>query len=444
MRGERRAAVVVLASRAFSLGSALAVLAAILQALASGREPLPLLPTALGLAGITLVVTALLRERGTARQSAGLVVLVVAAWAAWGMALPARAPDLLASLTRLLGFGILGEVYLWRALTVARAAPRWRDVRDDALLALGAIALASLAPTADDAALPGLALAVACLGAVALSLARSTEEISLGGGEIRGRSLSSPATGIAFALGILAAVLAFALPSLETLVSAAANAVGPALDDLLFLLFLPLGYLAGALVAFGLWLREHMPLSVLGFQIPQAPFSPEDDAARLHEMEQVRPFVFGAVELVVALVALVVAIALVARLVQDRRALLGEGATLEREGIEAIGLAETLRSLFPKRAIPRRAPADDGTAAGAVRRLYWRLLELAEREGPGWRSAPETPAEHERRLAAAAPRWRAAGPLVRAFEALRYGEREMDPATLEAARAALRQVEASG
>ena len=137
---------------------------------------------------------------------------------------------------------------------------------------------------------------------------------------------------------------------------------------------------------------------------------------------------------------LAVALILIARLVQERRALLPDGTTLDREAVSGIGFRATLRGLFPHRDAKRRAPADDGTPAGALRRLYWRLLELAEREGPGWRGAAETPAEHEIRLAQAAARWREAAPLVRAFERLRYGERDPDSATVELARDALRRV----
>lgn len=441
MRSERRALAVVLASRAFSLAAGLGVLASLLHAVAVGRAPVPLVPTTLALFGLTLVLSALLRERGTVGRSTGLVVVTIAAWVAWGLALPARDPDLLASLTRIVGFGALGELYLWRALGMARAAPRWREVRDDALLALGAITVAALAPSGDRAALPALALGVACFAAVGLSLSRSTEELSLSGGEIHGRPVASPATGTAFGLGALALALALSLPSLETLVAAGARAVGPLLEDVLFMLFLPLGYLAEALVNFGLWLREHLPLSFLSIQVPQVPVRPEEDAQRLREMEQLRPFVFGTIEAVAALVLLLVGLVLVARIAHDRRAALAEGASLERERIGDIGLRATLRSLFPRGARPRRAPADDGTPAAAVRRLYWRLLELAEREGPGWRAVPETPAEHEARLVAAGPRWRDAAPIVRAFEALRYGERDVDAATVTAAREALRRME---
>jgi hypothetical protein len=154
-----------------------------------------------------------------------------------------------------------------------------------------------------------------------------------------------------------------------------------------------------------------------------------------------RPYVFGALELVIALVAAAFALALIARLVQEHRASLPDGVSLEREGVDGIGLRATLGTLFPKRGPRRRGPSEDGTRAGTIRRLYWRLLELAERAGPGWREPAETPAEHSGRLRAAGERWLAAAPLVRAFEEVRYGEVEPGEETVLAAREALRRVE---
>ena len=152
---------------------------------------------------------------------------------------------------------------------------------------------------------------------------------------------------------------------------------------------------------------------------------------------------FGAVEVLIGLVALGFAVALIARLVQERRALLPEGALLERERVEGIGLGATLRALFPRRRGRSGPPADDGSPAAALRRIYWRLLALGERRGAGWREPAETPAEHEARLARGAASWREAAPIVRAFEELRYGDREPERATVDAARDALRRLEES-
>jgi hypothetical protein len=438
VRAERRAYLLIVASRALSEAVLLAAAAAILHTITLGRDGIPLLVVTLFLFGVTLVLTAMLRERGTVRQSATLTAVVMVGWAAWGLAQPARAPDLLAVLTRLIGFGILGEIHVWRALGIARGLQRWREVRNDALFALALVVAASLVPGAIDRdPLPVLGLAVACAGAVALSLARSAEELSLAAGQTQGRPAGSSATGTAFALGLLAIALSATLPSIQVSVGNAARAIGPLLSDLLFTLLLPLGYLAAFLVQF---VRERFRPGNVRIE-PPPPIQVADDAERVRELEQMRPFVFGALEVVVALIALAVAVILIARLVQERRASFPEGVTIDREAVDGIGFRPTLRGLFPRGGGRRHAPIDDGTPAAAIRRLYWRLLEVAERAGPGWRGPAETPAEHEARLAQAAPRWREAAPLVRAFEALRYGERDPDRATVDLARDALRRVE---
>jgi hypothetical protein len=79
--------------------------------------------------------------------------------------------------------------------------------------------------------------------------------------------------------------------------------------------------------------------------------------------------------------------------------------------------------------------------AGSVRVLYWRFLALAESRGAGWRSLPETPAEHHSRIASATPTWAGAAPIVRAFEDLRYGGEDPAPETVERAREAYRALE---
>lgn len=442
MRGEARALVLIVASRGLSEAVAFAVAAALLHAMTVGREAVPLTATSVALFGSTLVLAALLRERGTVRRSAGLAVVVIAASVAWGLSLPARSPDLLAVLTRVIGFGLLGEAYLWRVLNVARGLHRWREVRSDALLALALVVVAALGPgPVDRDALVALGLAVAVAGAVALSLARSTEELSLASGQIRGRPASSAAMGTAFAVGLLALAVAAALPWAQALLAQAARAAGPLLGDLLFALLLPLGYVAAYLVYLVQWLREIIRPTGIQIRLPQQPFDREADEQRLREMEALRPFVFGAVELLIALIGVALAIALVARLVQERRAVLPEGASVDREAAEGIGLGATLRHLFPKWAVRRRPPRDDGTPAAAIRRAYWRLLELAEREGPGRRADAETPAEHEDRLLRSGARWDPASAIVRAFEDLRYGERDPSEDAVAGARAALRAVE---
>src|SRR5438105_12665359 len=117
----------------------------------------------------------------------------------------------------------------------------------------------------------------------------------------------------------------------------------------------------------------------------------------LRNIERTRPLVVGGVEIVVVIVVLLVALVLFERAVRERRLTLPEGAQLERAAASGLTLGATLRSLFPRRAARRRAPPDDGTPAAALRIIYWRLLALAERAGPGWRAPPETPSEHARR-----------------------------------------------
>lgn len=444
MRAERRAYLLIVASRGLSEAVGVTVAAALLHAATAGRGPLALVPAALAVFGIALVLAAALRERGTVRQSTGLAAALIVGSAAWSLTLAARPPDALAVLTRVIGFGILGEVFLWRALGIARGLQRWREVRDDALLALLVVVVAAVAPgPIDRDALPLLGLSVAVAGAVALSLARATEELTLGGGQVEGRPVPQAATGTAFALGALAIGVAAVLPTAQALLAQAARAVGPPLGDLLYTLLLPLGYVASWFVAAAVWLRDALGIGELPpLRIPGSPFANDDELQRaLREAEEGRPFVFGAIEVIVAVIALAFAAALVARLASERRALVPEGVELEREGVDGIGLRATFGSLFPRRGRERQAPPDDGTAAGRLRRVYWRLLDLAEREGPGRRAVAETPAEHEARLVLAAERWRDAAPIVRAFEDLRYGERDIDDATAARAAGALRQVE---
>ncbi len=443
MRAERRAHLLILASRGLSEAVAYAALAAMLHASTAGREPIGLAATSAAVFGITLVLVSILRERGTVRQSAALTALVMGGSAAWALTLPARPPDALAVLTRIVGFAILGETYLWRLLGVARGLQRWSDVRSDGLFGLAAVGIAALVPgPIDRDALPVLGLAVAMAGAVALSLARSVEELELSGQETRGRPAGSAATGTAFALGVLAIALAFVLPIAQAALAAFARAAGPVLDNVLVAILIPVGYIAAIVVAIAVWLRDLIGLrSFPQIQMPTAPMTDDELRQRLLEMDRTRPLLFGAIEIVIAVVALAVAVLLVARLVGERRALLAEGVSIVRETVDGIGLRATLGTLLPRRAVRPRPPRDDGTAATRLRRVYWRLLDLAEREGPGRRGRTETPAEHERRLVRAGERWAAASEVVRAFEDLRYGERMPDEATVDRAAAALARVE---
>jgi len=437
-----RTLVLIVGARALSEAVTFSIFGAFVHAATMGREAIDIWPAAIGLFGITLVLSAILRERGTVRQSAILMVIVLGSFVGWGLMQPVQSADALAVMTRIIGFAIAGEAYLWRLLGIARGLQRWREVRNGALLSLTAIVAATLVPgQIDRAALPALALTISVAAAVALSLARSTEELALVAKDVRGAPAGGSATGTAFTIGLLAIGVALVLPSAQRFLGEIARVIGPPLGDLVFLILLPLGYVAAYLVYFVLWLRDTFRLG--GGEEPQLapPTGRSDELQRLREVEEMRPYVFGALELVIALVAAAFAIALIARLVQEHRASLPDGVSLERESVDGIGLRATLGTLFPRRGQRRRGPSEDGTRAGTIRRLYWRLLELAERAGPGWREPAETPAEHSGRLRAAGERWLAAAPLVRAFEEVRYGEIEPGEDTVVAAREALRRVE---
>lgn len=437
-----RTLVLIVAARSLAEAVTFSILGAFVHAATVGRDPIDIWPTATLLFGITLVLSAILRERGTVRQGATLMVIVLGAFVGWGLMQPVESADALAVMTRVIGFAIAGEAYLWRVLGIARGLQRWREVRNGALLSLAAIVAATLVPgQIDREGLPALALTISVAAAVALSLARSTEELALFAKDVRGAPAGGSATGTAFTIGLLAIAVALVMPSVQRLLADVARVIGPPLGDLVFLILLPLGYVAAYLVYFVLWLRDTFNLG--GGEEPQLtpPTGRSDELQRFREIEEMRPYVFGAVELVIALIAAAFAIALIARLVQEHRASLPDGVSLEREGVEGIGLRATFGGLLPRRAPRRRGPSEDGTRAGTIRRLYWRLLEIAERAGPGWREPSETPAEHSGRLGAAGERWLAAGPLVRAFEEVRYGEIEPGEDTVMAAREALRRVE---
>ncbi|HLZ48683.1 MAG TPA: DUF4129 domain-containing protein, partial [Candidatus Limnocylindria bacterium] len=115
--------------------------------------------------------------------------------------------------------------------------------------------------------------------------------------------------------------------------------------------------------------------------------------------------------------------------------------TLDRDAADGEGLGAFLAGLLPRRRGRPRAPHDDGTPAGALRALYWRYLARSDADGVPWRAAGETPAEHQARATATAPRYEGASILVRAFEDLRYGEVVPSPETVARARAALAGIE---
>lgn len=446
MRAERPTLVTILAARAWSGAVGFTAMAALLHALLGGHEPLRLLETSIAVFGLTLVVGAVLRERGSVSAGAALTAFAMGASAVWGLVLSGGPADALAGLARVIVFAILGLAYLWRAVDGARGLQRWREVRADGALTLGVTALAALVPgPIDRGMLPILALTVAVGGAVAMSLARSAEELTLAGADVEGRPTASAAGGTAFAVGVLAMLVALALPAIEGLVARIAPALGAAVDTLLLAILLPLGYVAAAFVAVVIWLRDLIgPGHSVSLRIPVLPLSNEQLAAQARALEETRPIFAGVALILIFLIALAFALALVIRIAQERAAAVGEGVSVEREAVRGIGLRETLAGLLPQRRIRLRAPADDGTARARILRAYWRLLDLAEQRGPGRRGPSETPAEHERRILESGACWRDASVVVRAFEDLCYGEREPDPSRADDALAALRRVEASG
>jgi signal transduction histidine kinase len=291
----------------------------------------------------------------------------------------------------------------------------------------------------DRTPLVPLALVFVAASAIALSVARSAEELSLTAGKAGPARLSS-ANSAMFALGVGALVAALAAPLVDQLLRDLGQALAPAFEEFIFVLLLPLGYLAALVYA----LLEPI-LRRAGFFAsapPQAQPS-DDELAMLREMERTRPLFIGGFEIVVAIVVILVALVLFERAVRERRLALPEGAQLERVSASGLTLGATLRSLFPRRPAARRAPREDGTPAAALRVIYWRLLALADRVGQGWRAPAETPSEHHRRISSADARWIAASPIVAAFEDLRYGELLPDDAAVLRAREALRAVEAA-
>src|SRR5438105_2557280 len=318
------------------------------------------------------------------------------------------------------------------ALLVARAV--MEAIAFACLLALvhmpGGLEPLALTPTT-------FALIFVAASAVALSVARSAEELSLTTGTSGPARLSS-ANSVVFALGVGALLAALAAPAVDQLLRDLGEALAPTFDEIVFTLLLPIGYLAALVYA----LLEPLLRRWNPFSLPSQG-APSDDVAMLRNIERTRPLVVGGVEIVVVIVVLLVAVVLFERAVRERRLTLPDGAELERAAASGLTLRATLRSLFPRGSARRRAPRDDGTPAAAVRLIYWRLLALADRAGQGWRAAAETPSEHQVRIAGADPRWAAASPIVAAFEDLRYGELAPDQATIARARDALRAVEAA-
>ncbi|MGH2471983.1 MAG: DUF4129 domain-containing protein [Candidatus Limnocylindria bacterium] len=435
-RSSSRAFAALLVARAVMEAIGFACLLALVHMI-GGVEALALTPTTLAFIGTTLVLVAALRETGSEARGTAIVGTTLGMGVLLAVLLPTLPLDVVTWGGRIIAFVIVGEVYLWRIVSLARGAVRWSDARNAVPFGAVALGIAAVAPIpVERTPLVPLALIFVAASAVALSVARSAEELSLTTGTAGSARLSS-ANSVVFALGIAAVVAALAAPAVDQALRDMGNALAPVFDQVIFYLLLPLGYLAALVYAILQPILRQWSI----FGSPPAQAAPNDDLALLREIERTRPLVVGGIEVIVVLVVILVAIVLLERAVRERRLTLPEGVQLERAATSGLTLGATLRSLFPRRLARRRAPRDDGTTSAALRIVYWRLLALAERAGQGWRIAAETPSEHQRRITAADPRWAAASPIVAAFEDLRYGEQSPDSRTVARAREALRAVE---
>jgi hypothetical protein len=440
VRGSAAVAVLI-GARCFVEAVAFTTIAALAHAFTTGTAPLAIVPWTMVLFGVGILLATIQREVRSERRGTTILIVTLVAGVAWGLILPARDPDGLAVLSRMVAFGLIAEAFLWRNLSIARGAVRWDDSRNALLFAGTCIGFTAVATgPIDHGPLPVLALLVVALSGLALSLARTTEELALARGT-RGGAGASSATGVSFVLGVVAILAAAFVPTVQDALSALGTAIEPAFTRLLYLILLPLGYMAAFFVEFFAAL-----IRMGGFdRLPEIRQvrTPQQDEELLRQIEQTRPYVFGAVEIIIVVIAAMIALILFDRMLRERRLELPEGVTLERGTADGFGLADMLRRLRPHRGATRRAPRDDGSSSGALRLLYWRFLTLAERAGVGWRQAHETPAEHLARIVGEDARWSAGDPLVHAFEDMRYGDVVPDATALDHARVALRTLEAA-
>ncbi|MEK7862258.1 MAG: hypothetical protein AAB295_03230, partial [Chloroflexota bacterium] len=160
MRSDRSLATLV-GARCLVEAVLFTALAAVAHAATQGREALPVLPTALTVFGAALLLCTVLRELGTERRSATVIVITLAVGVGWGLMLPMRGADGFSVLSRITLFGLLTEAALWRVVSVARGPARWTDARNAMPVTGIAIAIAVLGPgTIDRGAFAPLALLV--------------------------------------------------------------------------------------------------------------------------------------------------------------------------------------------------------------------------------------------------------------------------------------------
>ncbi len=436
-RGSRAVALTLQVARCAVEGTIFAAAVAVLHPLLGGTAAVATLGLALVLAGVALGLVAVLAEARAFRPNGGLAAVIVIVAAGWGVAQAPAGAEAVALLGRAVAFGILGVAFLWRSLDIARGLTRWAAVRNSGAVAIAVLGAAALAPgPVDRAAIAACAIVAVAATAIGLALARSAEELALAGHEARGAAGGATAPGAALLLAGIAVVAGAVTPALTAALGRIGTAAGPVLDRLLYAMLLPLGYVAAWLV--GVFAALFRLFHVSRFPPPPqiSRLSAEEEAEALRQIEASRPYVVGAVELIAAAIALLVLLILVERMTRERRSSLPDGATLDREAVSGIGLGAFLGGLRPTRTRRARPPHDDGTPSGALRLLYWRFLAEAERRGIAWRATGETPTEHLERAVCADVRVAAATPLVRAFEALRYGDQDPDRGALDAARAA--------
>jgi uncharacterized protein DUF4129 len=432
LRSSSRPLGLLIVARVLTESIAFGCLLAMAHGFSGGTAPVSLVAITAAVSGVALILVAALRDASSERRGGAILVGTLLASLAVAYTLPTRQLDAVGWLGRFVLFAIVGEAFLWRIVTLARGAIRWSDARNAAPFAVIVVVVAAIAPLPiDRTPLAAFALLLVAAAAISLALARALEELSLAP-RARATGLSS-LTSILFGLGVLAIGFAVIAPYVEQLLRDGAVTIATAFDTLLFFALLPFGLLAAGVLYLLEPLFHNIDFSFLRRTIQ--PMTPEEEEARLRELERNRPLVVGGVEIAIVLAVIFVGLILLERVMRERRLVLPEAAELEREAAGGMSLGDTLRGLFPNRSARRRPPHDDGSPGARLRIAYWRLLALAERAGHGWRASGETPEEHHRRVAAADQRFGEALPLVSAFEDLRYGEREPDRATAERASA---------
>src|SRR5207302_1790230 len=149
------------------------------------------------------------------------------------------------------------------------------------------------------------------------------------------------------------------------------EALGSAYDTIIFVILLPLGYIAAFFLALlEPLLRNASFLLSVRRLLPQR--TPEEEAELLREVERNRPLVVGGFEILIVVVVAAVALVLLERVVRERRITLPEGGALERADAAGLGLGETFEELRygerdPDRGALARARAAFATVEAAVR-----------------------------------------------------------------------------